>query len=160
MTMLTVDTHHAEGYICDLCEEKYDNKTANVVACTDQQIVDFIQWCKTQDFYKDTVIVIVGDHPRMDDCLVENIDYYNRTIYNCIINSDTKVRGEMKNRIFTPMDLFPTVLSAIGFEYEGERLGLGTNMFSGEPTLAEELGYDIFDTELGRHSNYYLKYFQ
>ena len=103
----------------------------------------------------DNYSVIQGDHPRMDSCLVENIAYYDRTMYNCFINSAVSVEGEIKNRIFTPMDMLPTVVSAMGFSYDGERLGLGTNMFSGESTLAEELGYQNLQHELNRYSKYY-----
>lgn len=28
-----------------------------------------------------TQCVIVSDHPKMDTILIENIDYYNRTVY-------------------------------------------------------------------------------
>ena len=36
--------------------------------------------------------------------------------------------------------MFPTILASIGVKIEGEKLGLGTNMFSGEKTLFEENG--------------------
>lgn len=154
-TLLTVDAHHVEGYVCELCQSTYETQTANVVSCTDRQVKEFIDWCKEQDFYEDTVIVVQGDHPRMDSCLVENVAYYDRTMYNCFINAAVSVEGETKNRIFTPMDMLPTIISAMGFDYDGNRLGLGTDMFSGEQTLAEELGYENLQAELNRYSKYY-----
>lgn len=154
-TMLTVDTHHVEGYVCNLCEDEYPVQTANVARCADKQIYHFIEWCKQQDFYEDTVIVITGDHPRMDTALVENVDYYDRTIYNCIINSDTVAEGMQSNREFTSLDIMPTTLAAMGWQFDIERLGLGTNLFSDTQTLAEELGFEKLDEELGKYSNYY-----
>lgn len=65
-----------------------------------------------------------------------------------------------KNRIFTPIDMFPTVLTAMGFEYEGNRLGLGTDMYSEQETIAEEIGYDQFNTQLNGYSNFYLDTFR
>lgn len=159
-TMLTVDAHHIDGYVCDLCGDAYDSITANVVACTDAQVYDFVEWCKQQDFYEDTVIVIIGDHPRMDSSLVGDVAYYDRTMYNCILNCDVEVLGETTNRVFTSMDIFPTVMTAIGFEYDGDRLGLGTDMFSGEQTLAEELGYIVLQQEIWKYSDYYLENFE
>ena len=44
--------------------------------------------------------------------------------------------------------MFPTALSAIGAEIEGDRLGLGTDLFSATPTLCEELGEDLYKEEL------------
>ena len=159
LTMLTVDTHHFEGYTCKLCGSSYSEKTANVVSCADKQIYNFVQWCKYQDFYEDTVIIITGDHPRMDSCLVENTNGNNRRIYNCFINCDIANNLNTQYRTFTSMDIFPTTLSALGFSWNGNRLGLGTDMFSNEKTLAEELGYSYFNTELAKRSNYYLKNF-
>lgn len=40
------------------------------------------------------------------------------------------------------MDLFPTMLASLGVQIEGNRLGLGTNLFSDKKTLMKELGGD------------------
>ena len=155
-TMLTVDTHHVDGYVCDNCSNTYDSQLPNVLECADNQIYNFINWCKQQDFYDDTVIVITGDHFRMDSTLVDKASAESgRRVYNCYINSSKEPVGSTKNRIFTSLDFFPTTLSAMGFEISGNRLGLGTDLFSGEKTLAEELGFDAFNAELGKYSKYY-----
>ena len=159
LTMLTVDTHHVNGYFCDLCHHTYGNKLANVVCCADRQLASFIDWCREQDFYEDTVIVITGDHPRMDTTLVAEADYYDRTIYNCFINAVPTPAGKTTERLFTSFDLFPTTLAAMGFAIEGDRLGLGVNMFSAQPTLAETLGYDYLEIEINKFSDYYIREF-
>lgn len=156
-TMLTVDTHHVDGYICCACQNTYEHQLGNVLECADNQIAEFIAWCQEQDFYEDTVIVISGDHFRMDSSLVAG---HTRRLYNCFINAECELAGNVSNRVFTSLDLFPTTLSALGFEISGERLGLGTNLFSTEPTLAEKLGYDTFDTELGKYSDFFVKNFE
>lgn len=163
-TMLTVDTHRPSGYRCNICKSKHPYNSANVVDCADSQLAAFIEWCKKQDFYNDTTIVIMGDHPRMDKNLVSTVDMYDRTIYNCIINSAIEPEGDTKNRMFTSLDMFPTVLAAMGFEIEGERLGLGTNVYSTTPTLCEEMGegkagYDMLEAEVSKYSEYYKKKF-
>ncbi len=160
-TMLTVDTHHVGGYVCELCGDEYDNQVANVVACADSQVYAFVQWIMEQDFFEDTVIIISGDHPRMDSQLVSDTDYYERTVYNCIINSFSPYGTDINttNREFTAMDMFPTILSAMGYEIEGDRLGLGTNMFSDLPTLCEQLTYDYLSDEIGKYSNYFITEF-
>ena len=55
--------------------------------------------------------------------------------------------------------MFPTVLSALGFDIEGDRLGLGTDLFSSTTTLAEELGYEYLQQELSKSSLYYISHF-
>ena len=155
-TMLTVDTHAVGGYVCSECGSDYDNITANVVKCADRQIYEFIEWCKGQDFFEDTVIVISGDHPRHDQNIIGGAKNEQRTIYNCFINSAVGVSGSALNRTFTTFDMFPTVLAAMGFTIEGDRLGLGVNMFSGMETLAERFGYGNFNAEISKYSEYYI----
>lgn len=160
-TMLTVDTHFPSGYVCQICDDKYDSVAENVLACTDNQVDEFIKWCQEQDFYEDTVIVLIGDHPRMDTVLVAGKKYEERTLYNCIINADVdKSTLNLTNREWSSMDVMPTVLAAMGYEFEGDRLGLGTNMFSGKETLAEELGYEKFNGELLKESDFYIENFR
>lgn len=158
LTMLTVDAHHIAGYHCDECGNEYSPDTANVIACTDHQVAQFIEWCKQQPFYDDTVIVITGDHPRMDTYLVDGVSYYDRTVYNCFINSAVST-DNLQNREFTHMDIFPTTLAAMGYSIEGDRLALGTNLFSSQPTLAEQKSFDWVETEVSKSSEYYIKTF-
>ena len=158
LTMLTVDTHHYDGWICPLCEDEYPEQLANVAACADRQISDFLDWCSLQSWYDDTVIIIQGDHPRMDQALVDKAA--DRMVYNCFINTGYDPAAlKMKNRMWNTMDMFPTVLAAMGYKIPDDRLGLGTNMFSGKPTLCETLGSDYIDSEVLKYSQYYADHF-
>ncbi len=159
LTLLTVDLHAPHGYLCQWCGDQYDTVAANVIDCNDRYITEFIDWCRQQDFYEDSVIVILGDHPRRDTDLVEDIPYAERAIYNCFINSDTACRADPKKRLGTTIDMFPTTLAALGFTIEGDRLGLGTNLFSAEETLRESRGDGFLDTEFGKTSAYYTENF-
>lgn len=153
-TLLTVDTHHYDGWICPYCGDDYPEQLANVLVCADKQIDDFINWCKEQDWYDDTVIIIQGDHPRMDQALVA--DARDRMVYNCFINTGyDPAKLDTKNRAWNTMDMFPTILAAMGYEIPDNRLGLGTNMFSNEKTLCETLGSDYIDAEVQKYSQYY-----
>ena len=157
-TMLTADTHFTDGYLDESCEEPFDSKYANVFYCTDKMLNDFINWIKEQEFYNDTVIIIVGDHITMQHSFYDNIDSkYTRTVYNAIINSVIKAENE-KNRLFSAIDMYPTTLASLGFKIKGNRLGLGTNLYSSKKTLIEELGYEYFNEELNKNSKFYNKY--
>ena len=52
------------------------------------------------------------------------------------------------------MDMFPTTLAAMGVQIEGDRLGLGTNLFSKRATLAEEIGYEALNENVSRYSKF------
>lgn len=158
-TLLTADTHHIGGYFCELCQYEHESQYENVLSCSSRQVAAFIEWLKEQVFYNNTTIVICGDHPTMDNQYIE--EYYDgsapRKIYNCFINSSQENNFVSKYREFSTFDLFPTTLAAMGCEISTDRLGLGTNLFSDEKTLAEEYGYDKIDEELSKTSPFYKK---
>ena len=159
-TLLTVDTHHPDGYVCQLCREEYDQQYANVLACSSRQAADFVNWIQRQSWYGDTVIVLVGDHLSMTADFWNDIGAYERKIYNCFINtSDNIVPSKTRNRTFTILDMYPSILTVMDVKIEGNRLGLGVNLFSDEETLPEKMGIDKFNNELGLYSNYYFEHF-
>ena len=158
-TMLTADTHFTDGYLDKSCVEKFEDAYANSFYCSDDMINDFVEWIKKQKFYDNTTIIIVGDHLTMQDGFYgTEYDFSNRTIYNVFINSVNDNSFNNKNRIFTVMDLFPTTLASIGADIEGDRLGLGTNLFSDKKTIPEIIGLDKFNSELSKGSHYYYNY--
>lgn len=155
-TMLTVDTHFPRGYTCQYCGTDHDEQYENVVACSDKQIAQFVEWIKQQDFYENTTVILVGDHFTMDNEYLggQIPGEYMRTVYNCILNPAAEPIRE-KNREFTTFDMFPTTLAALGCTIEGDRLGLGTNLFSEEETLCEQKGFQYICDELGKKSDFY-----
>ena len=52
-------------------------------------------------------------------------------------------------------DMLPTTLAAMGVSIQGDRLGLGTNLFSDKQTLAEMYGFEPLDWELQKRSEFY-----
>lgn len=99
-----------------------------------------------------------GIHLSMDSRFFVDNGEYVRTTFNTIINAPMDTAFD-KERMFTTLDWFPTTLASLGVEIPGERLGLGTNLFSGQPTLAESMGLEALDDELKKVSNYYNKHF-
>ena len=159
-TLLTVDTHHIGGYRCQLCGSNYEESYENAIACASRQVYAFVKWIMAQPFYENTTIVITGDHCSMDrGYFSRNVDDgYERHIYNCFINA-AATPFSTQNRQFCAMDMFPTTLAAMGCTIEGQRLGLGTNLFSAMPTLMEKMGYTKLCAELSKKSEFYSQNF-
>ena len=153
LTMLTVDTHFEDGYVCDICPDTFgDNQYANVMACSSRQVKEFVDWVQQQDFAADTTIVISGDHPTMDSDFCKDVDKdYERRVYTTYINAGAEKQTNEK-RNYTTFDNFPTTLAAMGVEIEGDRLGLGTNLYSTQQTLTERFGIEKEEKELKRKS--------
>lgn len=160
LVLLTADTHFTDGCMQCVREEnkitKYGSTYENVLASSSKEIGSFVSWVQEQEFYDDTTIVIIGDHLSMQPNFFgpRNIEKETRTVYNAFINSAIETEYS-KNRTFSTLDIYPTILASIGAEIPGEKLGLGTNLFSGEKTLFEELGRDKVNEELTKSSDYY-----
>lgn len=154
-TFMTLDTHYGTAKFADgLCERKYgtDNNIKNVVSCASYQIGEFVDWLKQQPFYRDTVVVLLGDHLTMNEIFTDDMD---RKVLNIFINSPVGA-DRTKNRIFTPFDIYPTIVESLGAKISGHRLGLGTSLFSDIPTLTEsKMTVDEMDTEVRKSSKLY-----
>lgn len=154
------DTHFPDGYKSSkMTKEPFNSQYANVIHYSQAEVVKFVKWCQKQAFYDNTTIVITGDHRSMDLNFFQGWNpNYERTIVNMYINPiKSASRQRMYNRQFAPFDLFPTTLSAIGCNIEGNRAGLGTDLFSDTPTLLEEIGFDRLNLDLAKGSPFYFK---
>ncbi|OLS37813.1 LTA synthase family protein [Bacillus sp. MRMR6] len=157
ISLLTANTHFPDGYLESDAENLFEHQYENVFAYSSKQLSEFITWLQQQEFYNNTTVVIVGDHLSMQDPEFFNSNMYGgyeRTIYNAIINSPVEPVNS-KNRLFTALDMFPTILASIGVEIEGNRLGIGTNLFSNRKTIVEEIGITNADQELAKNSKFY-----
>lgn len=155
-TMLTVDSHFTNGYTDKSCPSLYEEIYANAISCSDTLITDFVDWIINQDFYKDTVVVLVSDHLTMNVEFMERVDVKDKSLYNLFLNTDIK-EGNISTqyRIASVVDMFPTTLGALNVKIEGNRLGIGTNLFSERETLPEEIGKVEYEKELSLKSNFY-----
>lgn len=156
--MITVDTHGPAGYICEDCPTTEDMDIKNAILCSDKKISDFLHWCAEQSWYDDTVIVIVGDHLFMDSPATTPFTDGAKEPRNCInifINSCQEKLGDT-NRRFSSLDMFPTILGAMGCTIKDNKLGFGVNLFSDERTLLERYPKDYINTELTTFNKQYM----
>lgn len=76
-----------------------------------------------------------------------------------IINPDPSVANVSEDRLTgrkaATFDFFPTTLAALGVQIPGDRLGLGTNLFSDADTLMERDGVEKVQTSLQAPSAFY-----
>ena len=160
LTLLTVDTHFEDGYVCEQCQNEFgDNQYANVMACSSRQLDQFIKWIQEQPFYDNTTIILSGDHLTMDSDFCDDVsEDYERSVYNVFINLpeglDTSFE-KTHNRKFATLDMFPTTLAALGVKIDGDKLALGVNLFSDCETLSEQYGRDEFNKALAEKSTFY-----
>lgn len=158
LVISTTDTHFPDGYVDEGCKPQYSTPYENSISCNDSIIGEFLDWLVIQDFYKDTVVMLTGDHLTMDKnypLLVP--DNYERTTFNMFINSKwpSKKEGRLKNRNYVAHDIYPTLLDAMGVTFDGNQIGLGTNLMSDSETLTEKYGLGYLNEELSKRSKFY-----
>jgi phosphoglycerol transferase len=158
-TLLTADTHASDGYLDDHAERLYDSQYKNVLRDTSRQLDDFMLWIKEQPFYEHTTVAILGDHLYMDATFFPaGSDLSRRHPLNIFINSPLS-DAHAKNRIFSHLDIFPTLLDSIGVDYNAEGLGLGRRMSMGTATLTETISWTELNAQLVRRSKKYRSLF-
>jgi len=149
-SMLTVDTHFPNGYKCEKCRNIYPSQIENVFDCSDRQVGEFFAWIKKQEWAKDTTIVITGDHAYLDAPLNNFIRKISavpsskidsmRRVYNVYINPIAETSGLNRARDYSSFDLMPTILNAVGFDFNTEGIALGRSLFKEYPTVVEKYG--------------------
>lgn len=166
MGFLTVDTHMPEGYVCSLCKQTPNEKwqMKDIIRCADRQIADFLQWAETQRWYDDTVIVLMGDHLFMTG---DKTNFFidvagggkraDRHWLDVFINAQPRHDNATTttNRKFSSLDMFPTILSALGCKIKNNKLAFGVDLFSDEKTLCERYDIDYLNSELMKNSVQY-----
>lgn len=163
--MLTVDTHQPFGYLDDSCkaalknvgvEVKDDNRYPAALRCASMQVASFIKWIKEQPWSGNTVISVMGDHatPMLSNkAEVAPTDSVYWT--NFIVNSAVDGKAYSRERSYSSMDMFPTLLESMGFELEGRSIGLGRSLYADKPTLLEIYGKPVLDSLLRERSIQY-----
>ncbi len=158
LTMETADTHRPGGYLSQNAPTPFGDHYSNAINYSQNETYKFVEWIKQQPFYENTTIVLIGDHLSMDTDFFENFDPdYLRTQYNVILNPSPDLdtsKSDFTNRKWANFDMFPTILASMGVKIKGDRLGIGTNLFSNTPTIFEEYGVEYTNTELEKKSEF------
>lgn len=156
--LLTNNTHSPDFFIestCGAAESNYQN----AINCVDLLIGEFIAWIRTQDFYENTTILIVGDHLMNTNLPLPR---ESRKIYNAFINPrfcDLRTKSANlipKSRNLSHFDFAPLILDSLGICTKS--FGLGRNPFLGQ-TLLESNGVD-FATQISADSRLYESFWQ
>jgi len=157
----TLDLHGPEPFIDSLRIKKYKDRTKDMVANASEMLYDFLKWCREQEWYSNTTIVVYGDHLERGNFISKKnkeqeerrhaIDFFE----NSLLNSNFS-----KVRKFTTMDFFPTILHSIGVDWGQNALGLGRALDGTDPTLIEIFEIDSLNTYLRQRNNLYMSLFR
>ena len=153
LTILTVDTHEPFGYVGEECPDNFGDYLQNAFYCSSTAVAEFLAWLEQQPFYENTTVVLSADHLARAASLQSDVPQdYERLQLTAFLNAAAEVEDFGNHRVYSAFDIFPTTLAAMGVTIPGERLALGTNLFSGVQTLLERFGFDHTDSELRMRS--------
>ncbi len=161
----TIDTHFPKGFT----KKKFEkfNGVQDAIRASSIMVSEFISWAKKQPWYKNTTIVIVGDHPWQDppvDFTQLTKKSHNREIFNVILNSVYSPKTITISDGWSSNDMASTILDAMGIEYAAtlndgkvvkHRVGIGKSLFFNQKTLMGELGQDNFMKTMNKPSRFY-----
>ena len=127
----TMDTHEP-GFLSRDCEERgLSRDWPGYVKCSLSQVARLLQHIRDKGWEKDFVILVMGDHQaRMTELGDVDLKKADARFVLCSLDSGGSLRP-MRSTL-THFDLFPSILTALGFTVEGDRLGFGYNVFSRE----------------------------
>lgn len=159
--LYTLDTHFPYGRIDSSCVEippsiEKKDQYPYVLRCASKLINDFIEWARTQEWFENTTIAVMGDHPAMIAPEIvgfpqEKLEHYWHVFF---VNSEIRPI-ESQKRAFTSFDMYPTILEAMGARIDGHALGLGHSLFSSEHTLIEKYGKDSLNALIKKKGTKY-----
>lgn len=163
LMFITVDTHTTADHDAHVytAERKYGDRRDAFIAA-DDMVYDFLSWLQKQNFYDNTTVIIMGDHLLMSQDMgpvkLPPPKADQRDIYNVIINPVVKpdYPEELTHkRAFASFDMAPTILESIGAKLPERRFGMGSSLFSSQPTLLEKYGVEKYQAEINKRSKLY-----
>lgn len=156
----TMDTHLPEGYIDSICANEFvgvENLYPKALRCASRQLGDFLSWAEQQPWYDNTVISVMGDHTMPALSSKAKVPFSDSLYWtNFIINS--AVTTPVRERQYSSLDMFPTLLESMGFNLKNRSAGLGRSLYSDSLTMLELYGRKTLDSLLRERSIQYDKF--
>lgn len=147
---LNLAGHAPNGYPSQSCVEQqgeFDGQNILYsVECSAWLARDLIERLETEGLLDNTLVVVLSDHLTMRVSVWDQLTALDRD--NTLIMLGDDIQPQRIRRDATMLDVFPTLLDALGFHLDGGRAGLGTSLFSDRQTLVEAHGIEILNERL------------
>lgn len=164
--MLTIDTHQPRGWLDDSCRIALKNigitdiklnHFPEALRCASMQLESFIDWMREQTWFDKTVVFVMGDHATPSLSAKAGISQSDSLYWTNFVINPAKSVGELyrRGRVYSSLDMFPTILESMGFELDGHAIALGRSLYADSPTLLEMYGQRTLDSLLRERSIQY-----
>ena len=135
LTLFSLDTHTPDYHQDKTCPKKF-NDIRDAFMCTDSIVKDFLVWLEKSPYYKNTTVVIIGDH--LLQSRIKTGGHPQHGIYNVFLNLPPDLHIQ-PSRHFSTLDIPATVLESLNISLKSHRFGLGHSLFTKQKTLVEKM---------------------
>ena len=167
--VLTVDTHGPQGMVDAACQPELAAREepdpsevmSTAVRCSDRAVADLVGRFGSQVTGRPKVALVIGDHLSTPHPLSGPLEAMAarqpRNVFHVLARWDSSGRRlpapmPSAQRVFTHLDILPTVAEALGLRWQPHphRLGLGVSLLHPQslPTEAERLGMQALNARL------------
>lgn len=147
---LSIAGHAPHGFPAQTCLDRqgeFDGQDILFsVECSAYLARDLIERLEQENLLDNTLVVLLSDHLTMRVSVWDQLTTLDRD--NTLILLSDQLPNQRIRRDATMMDVFPTLLDAIGFSLKENRAGLGASLLSDQPTLSEVHGLDVLNERL------------
>ncbi|MBZ9757646.1 LTA synthase family protein [Mesorhizobium sp. ESP6-5] len=148
LTIAVSGGHAMDGYLTDKCIGKtgLPPQTPNIlhaVKCTNMLIADFVHKAEAAGLMRNTVLALQSDHLSAPSTVTDRLNNYERC--NFFSLSGDGIPSKTYTGLAGTIDIFPTILDALGVPLSNGQAALGVSLLGDRPTLSRALGQDQFD---------------
>ena len=147
---LSIAGHAPSGFPSQTCLDRqgeFDGQDILYsVECSARQARDFIEQLEQEGLLDNTLVVVLSDHLTMRVSVWDQLTALDRD--NTLIMLGDGIRPQRVQRGATMLDVFPTILDAMGLTLNENRAGLGASLLSSQPTLVEIHGLETLNARL------------
>lgn len=144
LAALTISTHMPDAFLDKNCTGTLVNGSLvpDAIRCTAAHLQDLLAEVDKLGLTDETVVVFMSDHLAMKNTMWDQLSarQEERSNFVTILGAGP---ARVIDRVGTTLDVYPTILEALGYKIEGGRAYMGRSIFSEQgPTLIEEIGLE------------------
>ena len=144
VTLTTLGGHAPEGYVSRSCLKDpaitaLANTTLKAFACTNRLAAAFVDRLAAAGNLEDTIVVLQSDHLAMRNHVYETLKTLDRRNSFIMLGPGISPRLQSGARA-SLVDIYPTILEALGYSLPDDRAGLGVSLLSQRETLLRQIG--------------------
>ncbi|RCV90633.1 sulfatase-like hydrolase/transferase [Billgrantia montanilacus] len=147
---LSLTGHAPRGYPAQRCLDRqgeFDGEDILYsVECSAWLARNLLERLNSEGLLDNTLVVIASDHLTMRVSAWEQLIQSERDNTFMLLGPGIPVGRQ--GREASMVDVFPTILDAMGFTIDWHRAGLGVSLLSNEPTLIEEHGMEFVNARM------------